>query len=58
MQKAKYSSAKEPISIQYANKRATRMLGTDSLEQVEDTRTNHRQAPQRWAAAGDGSATP
>ncbi len=28
MQKAKYSSAKEPISTQYANKRATRMLGT------------------------------
>jgi hypothetical protein len=26
--KAKYSSAKEPISTQYANKRATRMLGT------------------------------
>ncbi len=28
MQKAKYSSAKEPISTQYANKRATWMLGT------------------------------
>ncbi len=28
MQKAKYSSAKEPISTQYVNKRATRMLGT------------------------------
>ena len=28
MQKAKYSSAKEPMSTQYANKRATRMLGT------------------------------
>jgi hypothetical protein len=28
MQKAKYSSAKEPICTQYANKRATRMLGT------------------------------
>ncbi len=28
MQKAKYSSAKEPISTQYANKCATRMLGT------------------------------
>jgi hypothetical protein len=27
MQKAKYSSAKEPISTQYANKRATWMLG-------------------------------
>ncbi len=27
MQKAKYSSAKEPISTQYANKRATQMLG-------------------------------
>ncbi len=26
MQKAKYNSAKEPISTQYANKRATRML--------------------------------
>ncbi len=28
MQKSKYSSAKEPISTQYANKRATRVLGT------------------------------
>jgi hypothetical protein len=28
MQKAKYSSAKELISTQYANKRATWMLGT------------------------------
>ncbi len=28
MQKAKYSSAKEPISTQYANKCATQMLGT------------------------------
>jgi hypothetical protein len=28
MQKAKYSSAKEPISTQYANRHATRMLGT------------------------------
>jgi hypothetical protein len=28
MQKAKYSSAKEPISTQYANKRETPMLGT------------------------------
>jgi hypothetical protein len=28
MQKAKYSSAKEPISTQYANKHATWMLGT------------------------------
>jgi hypothetical protein len=28
MQIAKYSSAKEPISTQYANKRATWMLGT------------------------------
>ncbi len=28
MQKAKYSSAKEPISTDYANKRATWMLGT------------------------------
>jgi hypothetical protein len=28
VQKAKYSSAKEPISTQYANKRATRILGT------------------------------
>jgi hypothetical protein len=28
MQKAKYSSTKERISTQYANKRATRMLGT------------------------------
>ncbi len=28
MQKAKYSSAKEPISTQYTNKRATWMLGT------------------------------
>ncbi len=27
MQKAKYSSAKEPISTQYANKRAIWMLG-------------------------------
>ncbi len=28
MQKAKYSSAKEAISTEYANKRATWMLGT------------------------------
>jgi hypothetical protein len=28
MQNAKYSSAKEPISTMYANKHATRMLGT------------------------------
>ncbi len=28
MQKAKYSSAKEPISTQEANTRATRVLGT------------------------------
>jgi hypothetical protein len=28
MQKAKYSSDKEPISTQYANKHATWMLGT------------------------------
>ena len=28
MQKAKYSSAKEPIRTQYANKSATWMLGT------------------------------
>ncbi len=28
MQKAKYSSAKELISTQYANKRATQVLGT------------------------------
>jgi hypothetical protein len=28
MQKAKYSSAKEPISTQYANKQATWILGT------------------------------
>jgi hypothetical protein len=28
MQKAKYSSAKKPISTQYANKHATRMLGS------------------------------
>jgi hypothetical protein len=27
MQKAKYSLAKEPISTQYVNKRATRVLG-------------------------------
>jgi hypothetical protein len=34
MQKAKYSSAKEPISTQYANKRATRMLGTRIKKQI------------------------
>ena len=28
MQKAKYSSAKDPISTQYANKCSTQMLGT------------------------------
>jgi hypothetical protein len=34
MQKAKYSSAKEPISTQYANKRATRTLGTMKKKQI------------------------
>ncbi len=34
MQKAKYSSAKEPISTQYANKRATRVLGTIKKQQI------------------------
>ncbi len=34
MQKAKYSSAKEPISTQYANKRATQMLGTIEKKQI------------------------
>jgi hypothetical protein len=34
MQKAKYSSAKELISTQYTNKRATRMLGTMKKKQI------------------------
>ncbi len=34
MQKAKYSSAKEPISTQYANRRATWMLGTMKKKQI------------------------
>ncbi len=34
MQRAKYSSAKEPISTQYANKRATRVLGTFKKKQI------------------------
>ena len=32
MQKAKYSSAKEPISTQYASKRATWVLGTKKMK--------------------------
>jgi hypothetical protein len=34
MQKVKYSSAKEPISTKYANKRATWMLGTIEKKQI------------------------
>jgi hypothetical protein len=34
MQKAKYRSAKEPISTQYANKRATWMLGNNKKKQI------------------------
>jgi hypothetical protein len=42
MQKAKYSSAKEPISTEYANKRATQMLGTIKKKQISShlSRTN------------------
>ncbi len=35
MQKAKYSSAKEPISTQYANKRATWMLGNKKKADIQ-----------------------
>jgi hypothetical protein len=41
MQKAKYSSAKEPISTQYANKRATQMLGNIKKADLQSfTKTN------------------
>jgi hypothetical protein len=40
MQKSKYSSTKEPISTQYANKRATRMLGNKKQISSHLSKTN------------------
>jgi hypothetical protein len=40
MQKAKYSSAREPISTQYANKHATLMLGNKKQISSHLSKTN------------------